>query len=354
MKKSLKLITLLLFMLVVMVILGCAKSNNHETTFSPSDKDGTSSSGSENGSGYEKPVVFGWKKNTSHAAFTARYKHQVVVFKGKLYLIGGIGEKKGKHDEPYNDVWSSTDGISWQKENQDTKSKFTARGRHQVVVFENQMYLIYGTTGGIDLVPDIYSSNDGIRWDILYTDPIGLSDHQVAVFKDELYLIGDENSDPENNVWSSTNGKDWTKKVEQKAYFSSRSDYQVVVFNNKMYLIGGIDSQYKALNDIWSSTDGVHWKKETDNAPFSARYGHQVVVFKNKIYLIGGNSDNYKNDIWSSIDGKDWKEETAGAPFPARYGHQVVVFKNKIYLIGGINCIGKFNDVWSYGALDEK
>ena len=68
--------------------------------------------------------------------------------------------------------------------------------------------------------------------------------------------------------------------------FSARDDHQVVTFNNKMYLIGGYDGSDK--NDVWSSTDGIHWIEETANAAFSARSRHQVVVFNNKMVLIGG------------------------------------------------------------------
>ena len=62
--------------------------------------------------------------------------------------------------------------------------------------------------------------------------------------------------------------------------FSARGGHQVVVFNNKMFLIGGL-----GRNDVWSSTDGIHWIEETaNNAAFSAREDHQVVVFNNKMY----------------------------------------------------------------------
>ena len=70
-----------------------------------------------------------------------------------------------------------------------------------------------------------------------------------------------------------------------------------------MYLIAGKDSSGKLLNDVWSSTDGKNWTQETEHAPFPVRYDHQVVVFKNKMYLIGGSVGALEpiliNDVWS-------------------------------------------------------
>ena len=167
-------------------------------------------------------------------------------------------------------------------------------------------------------------------------------DHQVVTFNNKMYLIGGYDGSRKNDVWSSTDGIHWIEETANAA-FSARYGHQVVVFNNKMFLIGG---SYK--NDVWSSTDGIHWTQETANAAFSARYryGHQVVVFNNKMFLIGGSDDSKKNDVWSSTDGSNWIEETANAAFSARYAHRVVVFNNKMFLIGGSDGSYK-NDVWS-------
>jgi hypothetical protein len=311
MKKSLKLDTLLLFLLLAMVILGCAKGTNQEALFSPSDPADTSPPDSADATGDKKPVVFGWKKVTSQAAFPARYNHQGVVFKNKMYLIGGY---KIKNFGILADIWSSTDGKDWKKVRQESGPKLPACHQHQVVVFENKMYLFGGYGNGASYV---------------------------------------------KNIWSSSDGTSWSKESSALVFLN----HQVVVFNNKLFWIAGV-SKEGAINKgtVYSSTNGKNWMQETEHTPFSARQSHQVVVFKDKMYLIAGysysksqQSESTFNDIWSSSDGKNWIQETDQAPFSARRGHQVAVFKNKMYLIAGSDGSSKrLNDVWSYGALDEK
>jgi hypothetical protein len=257
--------------------------------------------------------VFGWKKVTSQAAFPARYNHQGVVFKNKMYLIGGY---KIKNFGILADIWSSTDGKDWKKVRQESGPKLPACHQHQVVVFENKMYLFGGYGDGGD-------GSGGARY--------------------------------VEKIWSSSDGAFWSEKSSTLIF----KNHQVVVFNNKLFWIAGQSKNNGEENSVYSSTDGATFKVVIEKAGFTARTAHQVVVFKDKLYLIGGSttfgSDFKKlNDVWSSTDGKNWTQETDQAPFPARWSHQVVVFKNKIYLIGGYDGTKALNDVWSYGALDEK
>jgi hypothetical protein len=364
MKKSLKLDTLLLFLLLAMVILSCAKGTNQEALFSPSDPADTSppdsadtTGDSADATGDKKPVVFGWKKVTSQAAFSARSEHQVVVFKNKMYLINGY---KNNIFEILADIWSSTDGKDWKEVRQESGQKLPACYLHQVVVFKNKMYLTGGSRNDARYVENIWSSSDAASWSGKSSALIFMN-HQVVVFKKKLFWIAGDNKKATNKgtVYSSTDGRNIFQVMIEEVGFTARESHQVVVFKDKMYLIAGSNesqSPASTFNDIWSSSDGTNWIQETDQAPFSARRGHQVVVFKNKMYLIGGSDGSSKvlNDVWSSTDGKNWTQETDQAPFSARSGHQLVVFKNKMYLIGGHDGTKVLNDVWSYGALDEK
>jgi hypothetical protein len=242
---------------------------------------------------------------------------------------------------------------------QEPDPKLPACFLHQVVVFENKMYLFggYGDggdgSGGARYVEKIWSSSDGAFWSEKSSTLI-FKNHQVVVFNNKLFWIAGQskNNGEENSVYSSTDGATF-KVVIEKAGFTARTAHQVVVFKDKLYLIGGITvigNDFKKLNDVWSSTDGKNWTQETEHASFSARWSHQVVVFKNKIYLIAGEDSSSKvlNDVWSSTDGKSWTQETDQAPFSARRSYQLVVFKNKIYLIGGYEGTKALNDVWSY------
>ena len=81
-----------------------------------------------------------------------------------------------------------------------------------------------------------------------------------------------------------------------------------VVYKNKMWVFGG-QSGSGWVNDVYSSSDGAEWTKETD-AGWSKRSGHAAVVYDNKIWVMGGN-DNTSDlqDVWT-YDGSNWNQQT--------------------------------------------
>ncbi len=101
----------------------------------------------------------------------------------------------------------------------------------------------------------------------------------------------------------------------------------VAVFKDRIWMLGGVQKYYfgddnDLKNDVWSSVDGVHWERLTDKAPWSPRAYHQVVVHAGKLWVLGGGNylPNYqvKNDVWSSSDGVHWELVTEQAPWPPR------------------------------------
>ena len=42
---------------------------------------------------------------------------------------------------------------------------------------------------------------------------------------------------------------------------------------------GNYDPEYWGYNDVWSSSDGVHWQKETENAQWHERIWFSSVVY---------------------------------------------------------------------------
>ncbi|MDH3343248.1 MAG: hypothetical protein OEM07_05955, partial [Gammaproteobacteria bacterium] len=300
-----------------------------------------------------------WKQETANAAFSARKKHQVVNFNDgqgeKLWLIAG-------NDGAFkNDVWSSSNGINWQLVT--ANAAFSARYSHQAVSFDNGNGEKLWLTGGDDgnYKNDVWSSSDGKNWLQETTHAVfsARSDHQTVTFNDgsgtKLWVIAGTEGTLVNDVWSSSDGKNWTKKTEESV-FSARRSHQAVSFNNgsgnKLWLIGGDDG--KKSNDVWSSSDGISWTQETANAAFSERKNHQVIRFNDgsgdKLWLIGGKNGEYKSDVWSSSDAINWQQETASAAFSARSNHQVISFNDgqgdRLWLIGGDDGEVR-NDIWS-------
>ena len=98
-----------------------------------------------------------WTLETNNASWGARASHQVVVFNDKLYLSGGWGRK---------DVWSSTDAKNWSLET--ANAAWSVRNAHQVVIYSGKMYLLGGRddSGGLPAIfkNDVWSSSNGITW----------------------------------------------------------------------------------------------------------------------------------------------------------------------------------------------
>ena len=139
-----------------------------------------------------------------------------------------------------------------------------------------------------------------------------------------------------NDVWSSVNGKNWTKVGN--ADWDARSEYAAVYHSGSIFVMGGRDAS-KAFGDVWSSADGKEWNF-VGNADWSARYGLRAVVHNGLIYVSGGNTNlaspqsGALNDVWSSADGKSWEKKGGDISSP-RWGHEMVSLGNNMFIMGG-------------------
>lgn len=344
-----------------------------------------------------------WVREASEPAVFGRSGHRVVTFAEKLWVIGGRAFRidNGYSEGLYDDVWSSSDGSHWRKR---AGSAIPPVSDHQLVPFENRLWLLTGTHDNQGPAAPIFSSPDGTSWrresrhapfgpqrqasvvllgnklwliagDEVWSSadgttwsrqtdnaPFGIrEDHQVVVFNGKMWLIGGAQIFPavppavpssrvlRNDVWSSIDGTTWTLE-NASASFSARGQHQVIVFKDKLWLFGGNLSVLVPTNDIWSSDDGVNWIQEPDAASFSARVSHQIEEFEGKLVLIGGMDANWNplNDIWRSTDGITWTQQTSAAVFPPVAGHQLAVFRNRLMLIGGrTDSLRRSNELWS-------
>ena len=191
--------------------------------------------------------------------------------------------------------------------------------------------------------------------------------HTSVVYNDgtgnKIWVIGGDDGTPIylNDVWSSSNGIDWTPLLVTNP-FPVRKWHTSVVYNdgtgNKIWVIGGIDETGVLAADVWYSTNGVFWTNATalpGAVPSPARYGHSSVVFDGKMWVIGGTDENGVNafDVWYSVDGKAWTNATdlpGAVPFSGRSGHTSVVYNNgtgnKIWILGGAGDAGNLYEVW--------
>jgi hypothetical protein len=316
-------------------------------------------------------VVWTQAKPTDNAGFSGRIDHTSVVFANKMWVIGGsdgtVIDDVGIYS---HDVWYSTNGADWTQAT--PSAAFSPRVYHTSVVFKKKMWVIGGVDNSNNYYNDTWSSSNGADW-TLVTETAAFPariDHTSVVFKNEtgekMWVIGggDGNGMYFNDVWYSANGADWTQATPSAA-FSPRAYHTSVVFDNKMWVIGGVEIDGTYLTDVWYSTNGADWTQAPPLAAFPPRAFHTSVVFDNKMWVIGGDvivgtddiEGTYYNDSWFSRDGATWTEAPASVPpgqmLPARSYHTSVVFDNKMWVIGGdsgtITSDGRslfFNDVW--------
>jgi fibronectin type 3 domain-containing protein len=299
---------------------------------------------------------------TSSDDFESRQDQTSLSFGNKLWVIAG----SDRFSNGLLDVWSYTDGAFWIKESAPSSSRLSGRTRHTSVVHNGKMWVIGGYLDSNDETNDVWNSTDGVTWtQVKCNDEDGFlarADHSSVVFNDgestKMWVIGGFNSSALKDVWSSTDGVTWTTATDS-ADFLARYDHTSVVHNGKMWVIGGKDKDGEAKNDVWSSTDGVTWTTATDSADFSVRYDHSSVVFDKRIWVIGGRKGRAhigtnNNEVWNSTNGATWTTITATVKFTARRAHSSAVFNNRVWVIGGDDGASSAdsrnlkNDVWYY------
>ncbi|MEL6590088.1 MAG: hypothetical protein AAFQ68_08415, partial [Bacteroidota bacterium] len=63
------------------------------------------------------------------------------------------------------------------------------------------------------------------------------------------------------------------------APWAARTGHTVLEFNGKLWVIGGDSGSGGRFGDVWSSTDGANWTEEVNQAPWEARTVHSSAVF---------------------------------------------------------------------------
>lgn len=216
-------------------------------------------------------------------------------------------------------------GAGW---TQYTNATWTARDNAACVVFQNKIFIIGGNTAGFtNYFSDVWSSSDGSTWQQLVAVApwAKRTFFQAVVFNNKLFVMGGRDATTQyNDVWSSDNGVDWVQLTDSAAW-PARVSFGLVAFNNGMFLMGG-DSGGLPVNDVWFSTDGITWDEVTSSANWIARSSFSCITYAEAMWVIGGyGSGASQNDVWKSVDGKNWTQ-TTGAAFSAGR-HSMVSFE---------------------------
>lgn len=169
--------------------------------------------------------------------------------------------------------------LNWIKET--SNAQWKPRDSQGEFVYKNQMWILGGwDTPQTPNFLDVWKSSNGkdcVRASEI--SPWVQSDLPVSlVFKNKMWIMGGRKvpgTECSNKVWCSIDGIKW-ELITENAGWSPRLAPGFVVFKNKMWVFGGTSNFYDnndstLMNDVWSSSDGKDWKLELLNAPWSKR-----------------------------------------------------------------------------------
>jgi len=144
--------------------------------------------------------------STTEAQWPARHMHAGVVFQDKLWVLGG--EAQTPSGQQYmNDVWHSSDGESWVQAT--GAAAWAPRVGLASIVYRNKIWVLGGYTETGDK-NDVWCSTDGATWTQVEESAPWPARRFLActVFQDKVWVIGGSSGwDTLCDVWTYYEGE---------------------------------------------------------------------------------------------------------------------------------------------------
>jgi hypothetical protein len=303
-----------------------------------------------------------WRKIENPDSWSHRDGAGAVVINEKIYLLGGWN-----HETVVNEVWISDDLFEWK---QLPNAPWQARHGAGWLVHKGKIFVVGG-----DLIDDVWSSPDGINWKLETSQaPFGQRYTPIASSTGEyIYLYGGQYWTPvwwcsnrpdclpvgPQDVWRSKDGVFWEKVLDNAPWRGRALIHGSIFFQNKFFLLGGglknatgrWSETFSELKDIWSSYDGVLWKKEAEEFNFSARTHFSVLSTPDGCYVSDGSvgvQANVSNELFFAFDCVNYEKLDVPIDLPARHASSLFEFNKSIVLLGGPPTAGAGTTIWQY------
>ncbi|MCF7943826.1 MAG: hypothetical protein K9L21_05300 [Spirochaetia bacterium] len=323
-----------------------------------------------------------WEQSTAEAAWSPRYDHASIVFDGAMWVIGGYDSTvRGDKDCYLEDVWKSTDGITWELVAE--RTEWSGRRGHALAVFQDELYLIGGfaveeETGLRGYSNEVWKSADGVRWELVTDDALWepRMNHEVFAADSALYLAGGFYHGMYycDDIWK-YDGSTWSEMSAKLP--GERASYASCELDGKWYLQGGsfsgmeesstgrADERVERWDNAWvfdpaNEAEGWNFLKRPLDAT-SRRSEHVMVPFMGKIWMFAGKSNagwrfsktyrTYSTEVYDPMT-NTWSRDSLGSGFGPRYSYSAEVFtpvgdsEPSLFILGGFSNNGPLNDVW--------
>ncbi len=167
----------------------------------------------------------------------------------------------------------------------------------------------------------VWTSPDGTEWTRLPYDEavFGGTGSQamfgVAVGGPGLVAVGYDASggDADAAVWTSTDGREWTRVAHDEAVFGGADDqdmYSIVAGGPGFVAVGDDYSTGESNAAVWTSPDGVTWTRVSDAVLGSTgtQIMETVTVGGPGLVVVGYEhaGTDFNGAVWTSTDGASW------------------------------------------------
>lgn len=314
-------------------------------------------------------------------------KAEFSLIEGSTIMVNGIAQQSGVNSNNFSNTVTyavtaedgvttknykvsvhvaklNPDAVNWNQAvpnafdaTYETQEHFVLGGKHYVIVGKKFQWFVSPPES------KLYSSSDGTSWTeetIAGDFPIGY-DHNIVVSNGTAYVVGyvsgvdtwgADQPSLENNLYSSTDGVNWT--LTQGGVDVSRILSPAVDMDGTIYAFGGNlqggfgaftgakqpDAPYFPAAAISNTTLVGTGGSFTASAEYTETMPRRTMaasfVYEGKMYIAGGlDALGYPlSDVWSTTDGVAWTQVSDGG-FAARLKASTIVYDNKIWMFGG-------------------
>lgn len=265
-----------------------------------------------------------------------------------------------------DEVWSSPDGVTWTLELPHGHAQFERRHSHNTLLWKDRLWMIGGDHHTGHYNHDVVSSPDGVTWTVELgpgkaPPPWSERGLQVSgVYAGKLWTAGGQDliGDPDaqvyhNDVWSTEDGVSWTQVAADAPASATRWGGcgvldGLVEYKGRMWLVGCARAREDAqghtlINEVWSTTDGLTWSLHAE-PPWKGKIWQNVLVWDDKLWILFGYTHGdpsagwtagNASEAWYTEDGETWRSLPVDSPVPGSHAQGVAVTKGALLVAGG-------------------